>query len=127
MFAAQGGIRVLDDRASSKSPPAPAMSCWPGRRRSGQRRGDVGRACCWAQAVEKKGDQLDFVTGITLHENSGDYVHKGRSLSSSTAQPEPIGRCRRRSRQRPASTAPEKPEEAPLVYALVTKDGVERY
>ena len=75
---------------------------------------------------QKKGDPLDFAAGITLHKKRGDYVHKGESLATfyGTADKFDAAAAEYRSG---LVYGPEKPEEAPLVYALVTKDGVERY
>ncbi len=70
---------------------------------------------------------MDFAAGITLHKKRGDYVKKGESLATFYGAADKFESCRRRVPQRPLCMARKKPEEALLVYALVTKDGVERY
>ena len=75
---------------------------------------------------QKKGDPLDFAAGITLHKKRGDYVHKGESLATFYGAAEKFAAAAEEYRSG-LVYGPEKPDEAPLVYALVTKDGVERY
>ena len=75
---------------------------------------------------QKKGDPLDFAAGITLHKKRGDYVHKGESLATFYGVADKFEAAAAEYRSGLVYGA-EKPEEAPLVYALVTKDGVERY
>ena len=75
---------------------------------------------------QKKGDPLDFAAGITLHKKRGDYVHKGESLATFYGAADKFEAAAAEYRSGLMYGA-EKPEEAPLVYALVTKDGVERY
>ena len=75
---------------------------------------------------QKKGDPLDFAAGITLHKKRGDYVHKGESLATFYGAADRFDAAAAEYRSG-LVYGPEKPEEAPLVYALVTKDGVERY
>lgn len=75
---------------------------------------------------QKKGDPLDFAAGITLHKKRGDYVHKGESLATFYGAADKFDAAAAEYRSG-LVYGPEKPEEAPLVYALVTKDGVERY
>ncbi|MBD9241577.1 MAG: thymidine phosphorylase, partial [Ruminococcaceae bacterium] len=63
---------------------------------------------------------------ITLHQKRGDYVHKGESLATFYGAPEKFEAAAEEYRSGLVyGTQP--PAEAPLVYALVTKDGVERY
>ena len=75
---------------------------------------------------QKKGDPLDFAAGITLHKKRGDYVHKGESLATFYGAADKFEAAAAEYRSGLVYGA-EKPKEAPLVYALVTKDGVERY
>ena len=56
----------------------------------------------------------------------GDYVHKGESLATFYGAADKFEAAAAEYRSGLVYGA-EKPEEAPLVYALVTKDGVERY
>ena len=75
---------------------------------------------------QKKGDPLDFAAGITLHKKRGDYVHKGESIATFYGAADKFAAAAEEYRSGLVYGS-EKPEEAPLVYALVTKDGVERY
>ena len=75
---------------------------------------------------QKKGDPLDFAAGITLHKKRGDYVKKGESLATFYGAADKFEAAAAEYRSGLVYGA-EKPEEAPLVYALVTKDGVARY
>ena len=75
---------------------------------------------------QKKGDPLDFAAGITLHKKRGDYVKKGESLATFYGAADKFEAAAAEYRSG-LGYGPEKPEEAPLVYALVTKDGVARY
>ena len=61
-----------------------------------------------------------------LHKKRGDYVHKGESLATFYGAADKFDAAAAEYRSG-LVYGPEKPEEAPLVYALVTKDGVERY
>ena len=56
----------------------------------------------------------------------GDYVHKGESLATFYGAADKFEAAAAEYRSGLVYGA-EKPEEAPLVYALVTKDGVEQY
>ena len=84
------------------------------------------RVFCIRKADNIKGDPLDFAAGITLHKKRGDYVHKGESLATFYGAADKFEAAAAEYRSGLVYGA-EKPEEAPLVYALVTKDGVERY
>ena len=75
---------------------------------------------------QKKGDPLDFAAGIVLHKKRGDYVHRGESLATFYGAADKFEVAAAEYRSGLVYGA-EKPEEAPLVYALVTRDGVERY
>ena len=67
-------------------------------------------ACCWVRADKKR----------------GDYVKKGESLATFYGAADKFEAAAAEYRSG-LGYGPEKPEEAPLVYALVTKDGVARY
>ncbi len=127
MFAAQGGdircwmitacsppaarYKLLASRTATSRPTMPKRSVLP--------------VCCWAAGRQKKGDPLDFAAGITLHKKRGDYVHKGESLATFYGAADKFEAAAAEYRSGLVYGA-EKPE-SPLVYALVTKDGVERY
>ena len=75
---------------------------------------------------QKKGDPLDFAAGIVLHKKRGATVHKGESLATFYGAPDKFAAAAEEYRSG-LVYGDTQPEEAPLVYALVTKDGVERY
>ena len=109
--------------------PPPATNCWPSRTATCGQRCGKDRFCQRAagrRPPAKKGDPLDFAAGITLHKKRGDYVHKGESLATFYGAADKFEAAAAEYRSGLVYGA-EKPEEAPLVYALVTKDGVERY
>jgi len=129
MFAAQGGdVACLDD---------------PGRFRKAKYSHDVtaaqagyivkndvekiGNASVLLGAGrEKKGDPIDYAAGIVLHKKRGDYVRKGESLATFCGAPERFAAAEACYRSG-LSIGPEKPAELPLIYAIVTEDGVERF
>ena len=129
MFAAQGGdTRVLDDYSLFEQP---AASFELRAEQDGYIVANdaekIGSASVLLGAGrQKKGDPLDFAAGITLHKKRGDYVHKGESLATFYGAADKFEAAAAEYRSGLVYGA-EKPEEAPLVYALVTKDGVERY
>ena len=67
-----------------------------------------------------RGRSLTAIRGISLD------LYKGESLATFYGAPEKFAAAAEEYRSG-LVYGPEKPEEAPLVYALVTKDGVERY
>ena len=77
-------------------------------------------------APQRRGAPLASAAGITLHKKRGDYVHKGESLATFYGAADKFDAAAAEYRSG-LVYGPQKPEEAPLVYALVTKDGVERY
>ena len=123
MFAAQGGdTRVLDDYSLFEKPAASyeLLAEQDGYIVANDAEKIGSASVLLGAGRQKKGDPLDFTAGITLHKKRGDYVHKGESLATfygAAAEEYRSGLV----------YGPEKPDEAPLVYALVTKDGVERY
>ena len=104
------------------------MSCWPNRMATSRptTREDRLGQCAAGCRPPKKGDPLDFAAGIVLHKKRGDYVHKGESLATFYGAADKFAAAAEEYRSG-LVYGTEKPEEAPLVYALVTKDGVERY
>ena len=107
----------------------PALSCWPSRMATSwptMPRRSALPVCCWALAARRRETRWTLPAGITLHKKRGDYVHKGESLATFYGAADKFEAAAAEYRSGLVYGA-EKPEEAPLVYALVTKDGVERY
>ena len=74
-----------------------------------------------------KTDEIDFAAGITLHKKTGDYVEKGQSVATFYADDEALFDSAEKMFKSGLVIKDEKPVEAPLVYARVTKNGVERF
>ena len=120
MFAAQGGdTRVLVDYRLFEQPAASFELL-------AEQDGYIVASVRLGAGRQKKGDPWDFAAGITLHKKRGDYVHKGESLATFYGAADKFEAAAAEYRSGLVYGA-ETPEEAPLVYALVTKDGVERY
>jgi thymidine phosphorylase len=129
MFAAQGGdIRVLDDYSLFAQPAASyeLLAEQDGYIVANDAEKIGSASVLLGAGRQKKGDPLDFAAGITLHKKRGDYVHKGESLATFYGAADKFEAAAAEYRSG-LVYGTEKPEEAPLVYALVTKDGVERY
>ena len=129
MFAAQGGdIRVLDDYSLFAQPAASyeLLAEQDGYIVANDAEKIGSASVLLGAGRQKKGDPLDFAAGITLHKKRGDYVHKGESLATFYGAADKFEAAAAEYRSG-LVYGTEKPEEAPLVYALVTKDGIERY
>ena len=129
MFAAQGGdTRVLDDYSLFEKPAASyeLLAEEDGYIVANDAEKIGSASVLLGAGRQKKGDPLDFAAGITLHKKRGDYVHKGESLATFYGAADKFDAAAAEYRSGLVYGS-EKPEEAPLVYALVTKDGVERY
>ena len=74
-----------------------------------------------------KTDEIDFAAGITLHKKTGDHVEKGQSIATFYADDEALFDSAEKMFKSGLVIKGEKPVEAPLVYARVTKNGVERF
>ena len=74
----------------------------------------------------KKGDPIDPAAGIILRKKRGDFVRKGESLATFCGDPARFEAAAEEYRSGLAY-GPNPPAEAPLIYALVTRDGVERF
>ena len=71
--------------------------------------------------------EIDFTAGIILHKKTGDKVEKGDVLATMyTTKPELFEAAEKRY-QEAIVIGDEKPKTQPLIYARVTKDGVEKY
>ena len=129
MFAAQGGdTRVLDDYSLFEQPAASfeLLAEQDGYIVANDAEKIGSASVLLGAGRQKKGDPLDFAAGITLHKKRGDYVKKGESLATFYGAADKFEAAAAEYRSG-LGYGPEKPEEAPLVYALVTKDGVARY
>ena len=129
MFAAQGGdTRVLDDYSLFERPAASfeLLAEQDGYIVANDAEKIGSASVLLGAGRQKKGDPLDFAAGITLHKKRGDYVKKGESLATFYGAADKFEAAAAEYRSG-LGYGPEKPEEAPLVYALVTKDGVARY
>ena len=129
MFAAQGGdTRVLDDYGLFEQPAASfeLLAEQDGYIVANDAEKIGSASVLLGAGRQKKGDPLDFAAGITLHKKRGDYVKKGESLATFYGAADKFEAAAAEYRSG-LGYGPEKPEEAPLVYALVTKDGVARY
>ena len=129
MFAAQGGdTRVLDDYSLFEKPAASfeLLAEQDGYIVANDAEKIGSASVLLGAGRQKKGDPLDFAAGITLHKKRGDYVKKGESLATFYGAADKFEAAAAEYRSG-LGYGPEKPEEAPLVYALVTKDGVARY
>lgn len=129
MFAAQGGdIRVLDDYSLFQQPAASFELL-------AEQDGYI-----WSNDTEKIGsasvllgagritkeDTLDMSAGIVLHKKTGDAVKKGESICTFYGAPEKFAAAEAMYRSG-LVYSDRRPDEAPLVYARVTADGVERF
>ena len=129
MFAAQGGdTRVLDDYSLFEQPAASfeLLAEQDGYIVANDAEKIGSASVLLGAGRQKKGDPLDFAAGITLHKKRGDYVHKGESLATFYGGADKFEAAAEEYRSGLVYGA-EQPAETPLVYALVTKDGVERY
>ena len=129
MFAAQGGdTRVLDDYSLFAKPAASyeLLAEQDGYIVANDAEKIGSASVLLGAGRQKKGDPLDFAAGIVLHKKRGATVHKGESLATFYGAPDKFAAAAEEYRSG-LVYGDAQPEEAPLVYALVTKDGVERY
>ncbi len=129
MFAAQGGdVRVLDDYSLFAQPADHYELLAEQEGYIVQNDAEkIGSASVLLGAGRlKKGDPIDYAAGIVLHKKRGDFVKKGESLATFYGQPSLFDAAAAEYRSGLAyGDTP--PSPAPLVYALVTADGVERF
>ena len=129
LFAAQGGdTRVLDDYSLFAKPAASyeLLAEQDGYIIQNDAEKIGSASVLLGAGRQKKGDPLDFAAGIVLHKKRGATVHKGESLATFYGAPDKFAAAAEEYRSG-LVYGDTQPEEAPLVYALVTKDGVERY
>jgi len=76
---------------------------------------------------ETKESAIDFSAGIVLHRKVGDPVAKGEPLATMYASQEELFAGASRRYLQALTFSKEKPEKRPLIFARITKDGIERF
>ena len=74
---------------------------------------------------ETKDSTIDYSAGIILKKKVGDYVEKGQVLAVMYASDEKLFPTAEKRYKEAVTIQEEKPEKQPLIYARVTKTGVE--
>jgi pyrimidine-nucleoside phosphorylase len=129
MVAAQGGdVSVLDEPDRFEKAKVSAVAA---AKKSGYLYSMNTEQCGIASMElgagrEKKEDRIDFSAGILLHKKVGDFVQAGEPLATLYSSAEGLCETAGRTLQYAVAIREEKPEQKPLIYARVTKDGVER-
>lgn len=73
---------------------------------------------------EKKGDAIDYGAGIVLRNKPGDFVKKGDPIATLSASQEALFAPAMETFFQSLAFGDVPPEEKPLIYAKVTKDGL---
>lgn len=76
---------------------------------------------------ETKESEIDFAAGITIMRKVGDYVKKGDVLAKMYASDEKLFEAASKRYLSAVTLESEKPKQQPLIFARVTKDGVEKF
>lgn len=76
---------------------------------------------------ETKESAIDFSAGMILARKVGDYVKKGDLLATMYTSKEELFADAEKRYVSALTFAKEKPTEEPLIFARITKDGVEKY
>ena len=76
---------------------------------------------------ETKESEIDFSAGIILARKVGDYVKTGDVLATMYTSKEELFADAEKRYVSALTFAKEKPAENPLIFARITKDGVEKY
>lgn len=76
---------------------------------------------------ETKESDIDFSAGIILKRKVGDFVHKGDVLATMYTSNEKLFAGAEKRYLSALVFADKKPEQNPLIFARITKDGVEKY
>lgn len=76
---------------------------------------------------ETKESEIDFAAGITIMRKVGDYVKKGDVLAKMYASDEKLFEAASKRYLSAVTFESEKPKQQPLIFARVTKDGVEKF
>lgn len=74
---------------------------------------------------ETKDSDIDFSAGIIIKKKVGDYVEKGQTLAVMYASDETLFPAAEKRYEEAVTIQEEKPQMQPLIYARVSKDGVE--
>lgn len=74
---------------------------------------------------ETKDSSIDYTAGIVLKKKPGDFVKKGDTLAVMYASGEQLFEAAANRYLEAVEIAADQPEKQPLIYARVTKDGVE--
>lgn len=74
---------------------------------------------------ERSDSVIDFAAGIILKKKVGDYVQEGDTVAIMYASREEFFGAAGKRYQGALTIEPEKAPETPLIYARVTRDGVE--
>lgn len=75
---------------------------------------------------EKKEDKIDYSAGIVMLKKTGDFVNAGEPFAVLHSSSEELCRTAERTFLRAVDIRNEKPSQRPLVFARVTKDGVQK-
>lgn len=75
---------------------------------------------------ETKDSEIDYAAGLILHKKVGDFVEKGDPLATMYASREALFSEAERRYEEAIRIEDDREEEKPLVYARVTRDGIER-
>lgn len=73
-----------------------------------------------------KDSMIDYTAGIALIKKVGDQVHQGDIIAVLYASEEALFAASEKELLRAVTISADQPEEMPLIYARVTKNGVER-
>jgi len=76
---------------------------------------------------ENKESAIDLAVGLVLNKKVGDFVEKGSVLAYMHYNDEARTQKAREKLLQAFKLQPTKPQHRPLIYGLVTKDGIERY
>ena len=75
---------------------------------------------------ETKESEIDFTAGIIIQKKVGDYVEAGETMATMYTSNENLFAAAVKRYQEAVVIADEAPEKQPLIYARITKDGVEK-
>ena len=75
---------------------------------------------------ETKESEIDFTAGIIIQKKVGDYVEAGETMATMYTSKEALFASAAKRYQEAVVIAEEAPEKQPLIYARVTKEGVEK-
>ncbi len=75
---------------------------------------------------EKKDSPIDFSAGIVIHKKTGDVVRVGDKLATLYASKEELFAAAKKEYLAAITIEKKKTERNPLIYARVTKEGIER-